>query len=64
MEEIYLVMDRLLSNEDFLFFLDHYLYKETTEIVLNDDLDNNKVIEMLKAKQYLKYYLDKYTIKE
>jgi len=50
---------RLLENEDFKeIIIDRYLGSDIQDIVFNEDLDNERVKDKLKARQNLRAYFD------
>ena len=53
-------LKNLMNNRDFKeLFLDYYLKDDIVDLVLNNDLDNNKTIDELKAKQSFVNFLNK-----
>ena len=50
---------RLYENKDFeLVIVNEFFEKSINRIVLNEDLDNNKVLEQLKSRQVLKEFFE------
>ena len=50
---------RLYENKDFeLVVVNEFFEKSINRIVLNEDLDNSKVLEQLKARQVLKEFFE------
>jgi len=59
-EEVKESMQNLMKNKDFqLVFLDYYLNDDCSELVLNNDLNNQATIDELKAKQAFKNFINR-----
>jgi len=59
-QKIKQAMENLMKNDDFkIVFLDYFLSDDCTELVLNNDLNNQATIDELKSKQAFKNFINR-----